>query len=288
MKVFYLFSLALMLGCTLSLDRVIHQYQQVLVDFFSSLWPLSMGFFQTVLLWTSLCLLFWSPRLWSCFLLCFILSGFWISLSHEHSKVLCLASPSLLSVGGPVVFLSSLAPQQFVKNSPWEPGLFMPSCAVPPACIRVVIVPQENQQLWLNCFLQLSEEDLFYLIFFVRRSTTGSHNNASHVDLFPNPDSHKHKWLNYKSLFYRFFVCVFWVDKCYKLHWNSSHKYISITSIWISGFAVLLSNYWSWEERRGRCVISTKWRSTASKEMLVNPDICSNINWVVSLLRKFS
>lgn len=79
-------------GCTLSLDRVIHEYQQALVDLFFSSWPYPMGFFQTDL-WTGLCLLSWSPGLWFCFLLCFILSGFWISLSHEHPKVLCPASP---------------------------------------------------------------------------------------------------------------------------------------------------------------------------------------------------
>lgn len=98
--------------------------------------------------------------------------------------------------------------------------------------------------------------------------------NVNHFGLLSNPYSYLNKSLNYKLM--KSYVCNFRIG-------TESHRYVSLILIWLSSFAVLVSNYWVWRMRM--CDFCQTGGATWTKEILMNPDICSNRNWIVSLLK---
>lgn len=164
------------------------------------------------------------------------------------------ASPSLLSVGRLILFSLMLAPQEVINNALQKlPGFFVLSYVVLLADIGVVIFPHEDQGMWPCEFYScLKASSTLY-------SWSGGLQQIS-TTMPP---------MLLCSLILTFIyvrcwitnlwkVCVFWVGKCCKLHCKSVHRYVSVILVWLSGFAISASNYWAWEERDGRCVISAK------------------------------
>lgn len=130
-----------------------------------------------------------------------------------------------------------------------------------------------NSETSSHCLKKISSTSSAWLV------SLAENHNVNHFGLLSNPYSYLNKLLNYKSM--KSHVCNFRIGKCYKLHWRSQICFSYF--ICLSSFAVLVSKYWAW--RIQMCDFCQTGGATWTKKILMNPDICSNRNWIVSLLK---
>lgn len=255
-------------------------YQQALVDLLS-LHDNIPGFFQSDF-WTGLHLPSWRPGLRSCFLLCSTLSCFWSSLYHGHPNIPSQSSLAVSRRSNIVLphISSTGSHQQRPTETCWivHALLCCPSCRYWGSHISMRILAYNHRSS--HCLTTFSTSYCW--------SRGLQHISSTMLPILLCPliltFIYVGGWIPNLWKIY-----VFWVGKHYKLCCKSVHRFsVSVTLVWLPGFVISVSKIGLGRREMADVSFLLNWRRNLSKEMPMNPDICSNRKWVVSLLQKFS